>query len=201
MRRLTLILAVAIACALAAVAAAQAALTAGTLARSEPVAVEATRGIAVFSGGGMVVGRVERGALLVRIPPAARPDADVAVFGRTGVPAGDARIYEGRDVRFRIAAERLWIEVSGSGVSLSIVGHGFVSTKGTGTLEAGDGPERRLESTWRTLRLGVPRARDSRPTLRALARAEIRWMRSEGLTWARVMATDAWRLFVRLSPP
>lgn len=201
MRRLPIMLTLACALACAAAAgAAQAALTAATLGRAEPLSVEASRGLVVLSGGGIVVGRVAEGSILVRIPPAARSGAEVTVFGHTPTVAGADRIYQGRDVRFRIVSDQFWLEAGGTDVSLSVLAGAFVASKGAGTLDTLDGPARRIENHWTMLRLGVPALRDSRPTRRSLLRAEIRWMRNEGMSWPRVMATPAWREFVRLSP-
>lgn len=160
-----------------------------------PLAVRDGGGYAVLTGRSAVLGTVERG--LVVVDESSGACLDVAVHGEDWRRvAGDRRIYGGRDLRFRIVSGACRLDVAGRDLHLSAVVRGFGAVKGTvGRVAVGGLGWRDLPAAWRAYRLGEPAAALDPPSERSLARLEIRWLRSTGMSWPAVKRTDAWRRF------
>lgn len=92
------------------------------------------RGRVSVQARGGIIGRIERGSVLVYdLSP---EDTSVPAVSGDDVPVrfvGDGVQYGGKGVRFRLVGGAYKIVVNGSGIDLSAVGNGFVVLEGKGS--------------------------------------------------------------------
>jgi len=92
----------------------------------------------VITAKGGVIGRFDRGSVMMKDPIAGDGTGPI-VTGAESEQVIDERTtrYTGKDVRFRIIGGRFTIVVDGSNIQLSAVGNGTVKLDGRGTVDDG----------------------------------------------------------------
>jgi hypothetical protein len=87
-------------------------------------------------GNGLVFGHIDQGTLTVVLYDAADTNAP-QITGAVPRIVGNAVIYSGADIRFLFPNGRYALRFEGTGIDMSAVGKGIVSTFGLGTLRDG----------------------------------------------------------------
>jgi hypothetical protein len=123
------------------------------------LSIEDGRGTIVLKGKGIVIGRLEKGdVLIVDLTPLDQWSPRV-----NGVPRGKRVWTRGKDINFYVPGGRYQITVHGEGVSISARGQGMASLDGsadpagsTGTFAVGDSELVPLPSSLEHVQFGAP---------------------------------------------
>jgi len=134
MRRLSLILLLALA------ALPAAALAAGSATGDGVLELRAVNAVVILSGKGVLWGQMDRGSM--RVTALSTPDAQqpyVSGADRIWLPSDNVTAYSGTNLHFRLTGGRYKIRFKGSGLDLTAIGVGSADMTGDPTaLTAGD---------------------------------------------------------------
>ncbi len=110
--------------------------------------------VAIAARGG-VLGRFDRGRVVIR-DVKDKSGTEIHVSGADWSRKIDkrARMYGGKDVRFRALGGKWRVRISAKGIDASAAGRGSVSLKGTGKFSLDGGEARRWPSTLKTYTFG-----------------------------------------------
>jgi hypothetical protein len=98
------------------------------------LAVNGANGSLVVTGQGVIFGYFDQGSLLVfRYSPDSPNDA-ISVEGASARSGSGVTIYSGSQVRFLLPAGHYTVEVVGSGIDVSAVGHGTINVSASPTI-------------------------------------------------------------------
>jgi hypothetical protein len=129
-----------LAASLAGVARAQPAKEIGVNAGSLEI-VDGTGSVALTFVRGAIYGNLDRGRITITFRRAKNPP-EVVVSGQATLVRRDERtaVYEGRDIRFKVAGPGWRVIVQGSGIDVSVVGRGVVTLRGEGEMSVDSEP-------------------------------------------------------------
>jgi hypothetical protein len=100
------------------------------------LSVAGARGKIVINARGALIGRFDRGSVAITDLTPNDPFSPIVVGGEERL-RGDAVVYSGRDVRFRLIGGAYRIEIRANGVNLSAVGNGTVWLTGESSSDPG----------------------------------------------------------------
>jgi hypothetical protein len=103
--------------------------------------VDGSGGVVLSFVRGAIYGQLERGRLVISFRRANNPP-EVVVSGEATLVRRDDRtaVYQGHDIRFKVAGPGWRLVIQGSGIDASIVGRGVVTLRGEGQMSVDSGP-------------------------------------------------------------